>query len=208
MLAVTTTPISALCPKCGFISQSGKSTCCGRGGSWFGNCGGSAGNVRLGHTWSEGVQACKARDFRLVVDQHQHASDPKSNTTSDEDKAVIVTPNIFTSASANTLTPMLGMAPTTAPTNTSIPTSTYNASTSSSKANVMTKATITHSSVDISTLKVIIPPVNESIIKPTQNDWADMSVTMSSHAPVGECGKALIALTQIYVVLIIGFIEG
>ena len=95
---------------------------------------------------------------------------------------------------------MLGIAPTAAPTNTSILTSTYN-------ANVATKATIIHSSVDISVLKVIIPPVNESIIKPTQNAWVDMSVTMSSDAPAGECEKALIALTQIYVVLIIGFVE-
>ena len=33
-------------------------SCCGRGGSWFGNCG-SNGDTRHNHTWSEGLQACK-----------------------------------------------------------------------------------------------------------------------------------------------------
>ena len=34
-LAVTTTIISSVCPKCGIIAKSGKISCCGRGGSWF-----------------------------------------------------------------------------------------------------------------------------------------------------------------------------
>ena len=33
-------------------------SCCGRGGSWFRNCG-SDGNAKLHYTWSEGIHACK-----------------------------------------------------------------------------------------------------------------------------------------------------
>merc|ERR1712203_897227 len=56
----TTTTITSVCPKCGTIAKSGKSSCCGRGGSWFKNCG-SAGNTKLEHTWHEGMHACTAR---------------------------------------------------------------------------------------------------------------------------------------------------
>ena len=50
--------LSSICLKCGVIAKSGKTSCCGRSGSWFGNCG-SVGNVKLDHTWYEGIQACK-----------------------------------------------------------------------------------------------------------------------------------------------------
>ena len=52
------TSIAFVCPKCGIIAKSGKNSCCGRSGSWFGNCG-SAGNVKLDHTWYEGIQVCR-----------------------------------------------------------------------------------------------------------------------------------------------------
>ena len=42
------------------IAKSVRSSCCGRGGSWFRNCG-SAGNSNLEHKWVEGIQACKSR---------------------------------------------------------------------------------------------------------------------------------------------------
>merc|ERR1719182_160020 len=51
------TTISSTCPKCG-TGKSGKMSCCAHGGSWFRNCGRS-GNVKLRHTWYEGIQACK-----------------------------------------------------------------------------------------------------------------------------------------------------
>ena len=56
--AVMKTTISIICPRCGTIDKSGKISCCGRGGSWFRNCGAS-GNTQLHHTWHEGIQACK-----------------------------------------------------------------------------------------------------------------------------------------------------
>ena len=46
-----------VCSKCGIIKRSGKSSCCSRGGSWFGKCG-SAGDSNHEHTWSEGILAC------------------------------------------------------------------------------------------------------------------------------------------------------
>ena len=55
--ATTTMSIGSVCPKCGTVKKSGKTSCCGRGGSWFQNCG-SGGNRKLQHTWSEGVRAC------------------------------------------------------------------------------------------------------------------------------------------------------
>ena len=56
--AVVTTRTSPICHKCGTIGKSGKMSCCGRGGSWFRNCGG-IGNTQLHHTWYEGIQACR-----------------------------------------------------------------------------------------------------------------------------------------------------
>merc|ERR1719174_1643012 len=58
--ASTTTTVRPVCRKCGTIAKSRKSSCCGRGGSWFRNCG-SAGNAKLLHTWYEGILICKTR---------------------------------------------------------------------------------------------------------------------------------------------------
>merc|ERR1711927_134877 len=54
----TTKHMSPVCPTCGIMKKSGRLSCCGRGGSWFGNCG-SAGSGKLYHTWYEGVHPCK-----------------------------------------------------------------------------------------------------------------------------------------------------
>ena len=69
-LAVRTTTIGPVCPKCGTIAKSGKTSCCGRGGSWFRNCGG-AGNTKLKHTWYEGIHGCKSRGRSKTVMGHQ-----------------------------------------------------------------------------------------------------------------------------------------
>ena len=62
--------MSPVCLKCGTIKKSGKASCCGRGGSWFANCGG-AGNVKLGHTWYEGIRVCKALpQSSAAIEQH------------------------------------------------------------------------------------------------------------------------------------------
>ena len=60
----TTTSVSVIssesCSKCGTAKRSGKRSCCARGGAWFQKCG-DAGDSNVGHTWVEGIQACKYR---------------------------------------------------------------------------------------------------------------------------------------------------
>jgi len=69
----TATPVSA-CTRCGTIGKSGKSSCCGRGGSWFKTCGGF-GNTKRQRTWYEGIQACKARSqSKTAVGQQLNAA--------------------------------------------------------------------------------------------------------------------------------------
>merc|ERR1711907_873784 len=56
-------PANALtCPKCGKFKKSGKKSCCGRGGSWYKNCGTSDNkkSKKFDHTWFEGIQVCKS----------------------------------------------------------------------------------------------------------------------------------------------------
>ena len=78
---VVTTVISPVCRTCGIIKKSGSISCCGNGGSWFGNCG-SAANANLGHTWYEGIRACKAL-LPVAVAQKLHAAQAKSNASFD-----------------------------------------------------------------------------------------------------------------------------
>ena len=108
--AATTTPANSLCPKCGIVGKSEKTSCCGRSGSWFGNCG-SAGNVEVGHTWYEGIQACKtwARSKgsvgrRFNADQPRNSSDGGGLTKL---KAPIASPNAFAFTSTHKSTSIL-----------------------------------------------------------------------------------------------------
>ena len=64
--------MQSACLTCGTIKKLGKLSCCARGGSWFGKCGG-IGNTKFQHTWHEGIQACKAQQSRLVMGQQQNA---------------------------------------------------------------------------------------------------------------------------------------
>jgi len=93
-LTTTTTTISA-CSKCVPIKKSGKTSCCGRGGSWFGNCRGT-GNTKLDHTWYEGIQVCQTwAESKIAFGRQSNAAQQlnspngagvanfKTNTTSD-----------------------------------------------------------------------------------------------------------------------------
>ena len=53
----TATTIGFICPKCG-TNKSGKLSCCARGGAWFQKCG-DPGDSKFGHTWNEGIKACR-----------------------------------------------------------------------------------------------------------------------------------------------------
>ena len=109
--AQTTTTISLACSKCGTVGKSGKSSCCGRGGSWFKSCG-VTGNARLQHTWYEGIQSCKARtESRIAVGQQANAAQQKGIGSSHGDgnansKGVIAAAKPSTFSSANMSTPM------------------------------------------------------------------------------------------------------
>ena len=70
----TTAIISSVCPQCGTVGKSGKPSCCGHGGSWFNNCGGT-GNSNFGHTWHEGIRACKAwSPLKTAISQQSNAA--------------------------------------------------------------------------------------------------------------------------------------
>merc|ERR1712032_355120 len=124
--------IGSACPKCGNMEKSGKISCCGRGGSWFRNCG-SASNAKLDHTWYEGIQACKARArFKTVIGQHlvlglrKRIESSRAAATSSS-KAIVMTFKTLTFTSVNTSalvprtmsTTMISVANITATNNTS-----------------------------------------------------------------------------------------
>ena len=88
-LAVTT-GINSTCLECGIVQKSGKLSCCGRGGSWFGNCVNAA-NAKVGRTWYEGIRVCKSRQFQTAV-HYQHARQQKVDATSDDSGVSI---NVF-----------------------------------------------------------------------------------------------------------------
>ena len=97
---ISATVTSSACNECGTIQKSGKMSCCGRGGSWFGNCG-NAGNAKFGHTFYQGIQVCKARQSEFAVVQQLHGLQPKRNNSFDNtsmgmnSKVVVVGKQIF-----------------------------------------------------------------------------------------------------------------
>ena len=91
--AATTAISTSICPKCGTIEKSGKTSCCGRGGSWFKTCG-SFGNSNLDHTWSEGIWACKtSAQSKTAIDQQlKHlATLTAATTTATHTTGIVVT---------------------------------------------------------------------------------------------------------------------
>ena len=107
---MTTAITVFVCPRCGTIGKSGKMSCCGRGGSWFNNCGG-AGNIKLHHMWSEGIQACTARtQSKTVIGQRlgvaqQRGIYPSKGVGMTKYKAVIALTKTPTFTQGNTSTP-------------------------------------------------------------------------------------------------------
>ena len=98
---MTTSPV---CLKCGSIGKSGKTSCCGRGGSWFENCGGAA-NVKLEHTWYEGIRVCKTRSqFNTVIAQHLNDTQEKDIDSSSNGDGIIHLKSIPTSTKEFTFT--------------------------------------------------------------------------------------------------------
>ena len=112
--AGTTTITVSVCPRCGTIMKSDKSSCCGRGGSWFGKCG-SPVNPNLGHTWSEGIRACKTRaQSKTVIDKQLNAAQQKGTNSfingadTTNSKVIVTAAEIFLFTSTkNNATPII-----------------------------------------------------------------------------------------------------
>ena len=114
-----------ICPECGIIDKSGKRSCCGRGGSWFGNCG-SFRNASRTYTWYDGIRVCKARQFQAELGLQRRSSQPRSDASSDDESmgvdfnVVIAAARVFASSPGNTSTPMPVPRPVPLPAKTSI----------------------------------------------------------------------------------------
>ena len=193
-------------------------SCCGRGGSWFGNCG-SAGDANLGYTWYEGIRACEAQQVQTAVGQYLRVSQSKRNISFDDavvgldSNAVIVAAHISVSTPANMSTPL----PVTTQTRT-LPARTLMASDRSTtyKAIGATIATMMHTPV--STLKpepkkvpdnlTINLLANPAIVPSMASASTNMSTKTWHHKSAGktltvrECEKLL------HLIIIIGTIFG
>ena len=207
-LAVTKTRIGSACPECGIISKSGKRSCCGRGGSWFGNCG-SASGMKLDHTWHEGIRACKPRQFQTGVGPQLHASQAKANASSHDasmamdSKAVLVPAHILGPMPANTPTPL----PDTS--SMALTANADDTGTTASKAIAATISTSIHKARIMLTPTPIIPVDKVKIVVSMHNASADMhmtpSHTSSARVPIRlqEWGKFLHVVIQTSMILVI-----
>ena len=207
-----TTPVSSVCLECGTFKKSGKISCCGRGGSWFGNCG-SVGSIHFDHTWYEGIRACKSRQS----DQQLHAYN--NGSMGIKSKAAAVATYMFASTPADTSTPMPCATPITVLTSTSIApvrtTTAYGDNKSAYKAIIAATTKIRHTSVHTSTPKSTIPgangtntpKVNGKIFKSVRTASGNMSMKTSSHALASasrtarECAQSLHTVTRIIMAL-------
>ena len=119
-VVAATTAVTFVCPKCGIAKKSGKMSCCGVSGSWFGNCG-SVRDTRIGHTWYEGLQACKAQAQSKTVmgqelsDVSQERNESSNGVVTLHYKSVVMDGKPVTSASSRTA----GAPSTIAPANVS-----------------------------------------------------------------------------------------
>ena len=196
-LAVTIPSVSSVCPKCGTIKKSAKSSCCGHGGSWFGNCG-SAGNSKFGHTWREGIRACKARQFDEVMGQQLHGFQLKSNASfvnssmGMNTKAAIAVAQMRASTRAGMLTTM----PRTTSTTVSASTITIAAARTSAaydtgmiiaEAIAAARTTVINVSVNMfipePTIDLVNGPIAHSVDAPTVQSKHSVFATMSAMRP-------------------------
>ena len=110
---VTTTAIGSTCTKCSTTPKSGRMSCCGPGGSWFGSCGAS-GNSKFKHTWYEGIRACETGQPMIAMGPQQSAVQQKHNDSANDtvmamnSKSVVVAANIVTFTLVTTSTKIPG----------------------------------------------------------------------------------------------------
>ena len=200
--AVTMT-FSSTCSKCGIIKKSGKLSCCGRGGSWFGNCG-SAGNTKLDHTWYEGLQACKAqRQSETVISQQLNEAQQQVNHSSSGDGITAAKPFVFTPA------PMQD-APTLAPANTSKTHATLTMNSKpSTTAVTATIFTLTNTSALILSLTAVDTPSTISERISITHNSGNTSIKTPVYTTVTSqgCRQLLVTITYISLLLTVAFFE-
>ena len=147
--ATTKTIISSVCSKCGTIGKSRKTSCCGRGGSWFRNCGAS-GNPKFDHTWSEGIQTCEAlTQSKPGIAQHL---DVAKQITSESANDADIDATIMT---VKMPTPVPSVTPTITPVYRLVNTLNKSPIHTSIAMSILTTATV-YSSASVSTLTVIL----------------------------------------------------
>ena len=196
------TTISSACLKCGITKKSGKMSCCGRGGSWFGNCG-SARDTNTDHTWHEGLQACKAQtQSKLVVSQQfsaQQGENGPSNSEDDTNSKTIITtgkPHAFI------LAPIPGVPP--ADTQTHVPVNiltTRIASTMSSEPVNAAIDKITYMSADMTAVSTSITAANTPNVTLTR-----VLPSTQVHAPFSSRGCQKVLDTTVCTTFVISVI--
>ena len=169
---------SAVCPKCGITKKSGKMSCCGRGGSWFGNCG-SAGGTKLDHTWVEGLQACKSqRQSETVISQQLKEAQQQRNGSSIGDgnansKAIVRLGKSF----AFTPVSMTGAPPIFVPVNTTTASATSTINSKSIAAVVSMPTTIS-----TATLRITAPDTPKHTLM--SRTYANKLMTTPVYTPI------------------------
>ena len=163
--------------------KSGKLSCCGRGGSWFGDCG-SAGDVNAGHTWYEGIRACQAGQFQTAAAQQLHFTKVNVNTASNntsmgmETRATTMDVQKFESRSAEKSISTPVVMPASVYADASIVKLAYDTGTPTS--NLMT-TTVRHTSVNMLKPKLTILLVSPMTIPSLSPVIVDLITSASIH---------------------------
>ena len=76
--AATSPP--TVCPKCAINQDSGKLTCCARGGSWHGKCGDTT-SPKFDYTWAMGNMACKSKSPGHLAQAPRQTNVPDAKST-------------------------------------------------------------------------------------------------------------------------------
>ena len=151
----TAITVSVVCPRCGTIGKSGGMSCCGRGGYWFKNCGGTG---KIQHTWYEGIQACKARSQSKTIGGQQLNVAQQKDILLDSSQGTNMT--YYKSAIATIKESVTSVSTSTSMSDTSIVTATYTSDYASIATSARTLMTNTSTNIEMTY------PFNTSVSTP------------------------------------------
>lgn len=191
-LAATIKPASFTCPKCGTIASSGVASCCGRGGSWSGNCDRVV-TINYSHTWDEGIRACQVSQFQIDVGQQIHSLPSKGDTLSfnagmDTDSDEIIAITRLTSTQMSGATPISKAAnmSITAPDRMGVA---YEPGATSSRSTGMVTTVVTDATIGMLGLHITLPPSNRDIALPAKTAMAQLAnetITLSVNRAIAK----------------------